>query len=256
MQRLLCALLCASAAADGHGIYCTTQFNWWFTHDPNAEFMLLSLAAPHDPALTVCAMQSNANLLYYEYLARGGKGFPNSGGFDATCTAPGLGLGSFGLPAGGCAFSYPQISNSTCRLKIFGPHVDNELQWCQPNVTGTMRIARGTTGAVNPDHDFSCGEHTDFEVIGTTHTNEPWMDKGILIDVFANTVVNICPVAEITTPQSGKSSTDVVLIAITLAVALVSLVLLCILVARGRYLPESPKLEYKENIELRAAHGM
>ena len=84
----------------------------------------------------------------------------------------------------------------------------------------------------------------------------PCKEHGILIDVFANTVVNICPVAEITTPQSGKSSTDVVLIAITLAVALVSLVLLCILVARGRYLPESPKLEYKENIELRAAHGM
>lgn len=242
---LFFASICARAVADGHGIYCTTQFNWWFSHDPAAMFKLSSLAAPHDPRLTVCEMQSNANLLYFDFVARGGKGLPNPGGFNVACTAPGLGLGNFGIPAGGCAFSYPSVSNSTCRLKIFGPDVDNELQWCQPNITDTMRIARGTIGAVNPDHDFSCGEHTHFDVVGSPHQNDPYMDVDILIDVFANTLVNICSSSSSSSITSTNSSTEVVLLAITLVVTSIALLLLCVVVARGERQPSAPKLEFK-----------
>jgi len=185
--------LFARAAADGHGVFCTTQFNWWFKHDKGAEAKIMGLVWPYGSTygpLSFCQMQFNANQLYYQFKEKGGLGFPNGGGFDKTCTSPDSGVG---VPAGGCAFSYPVIANSTCRLKIFGASETPELQWCQYNLEGTMRVGPGSDGTINPDNNFACNQHTDFEVVGATASNSPYMAKGILFDVFANTLLNICP---------------------------------------------------------------
>ena len=208
-------------AADGHGVFCTTQFNWWFSHDPSAAATLLTLAAPRDPALKLCTMQSNANLLYYEFQARGGLGYPNGGGFDISCTQVDA---SVGVPAGGCAFSYPVVANSTCRLKIFGSHVTDELQWCMSNITSSLRIGPGSDGSLNPDVHLGCGEHTIFDVHGTHYPS--YQAESILFNVFANTLVAICPMSATTVNATNSTMRDGVLVGLLTAVLVITTLLL------------------------------
>merc|ERR1712166_1228454 len=85
---LLLLGLCTTAQADGHGVFCTTQFNFWFANNASAETVLLALAEPYNACLTACNMQTNANAKYYQYKELGGLGYPNAGGFDHTCTTP------------------------------------------------------------------------------------------------------------------------------------------------------------------------
>jgi len=69
-----------------------------------------------------------------------------------------LDMEAFGVPVAACAFAYPGTnlqdtdlglpeeetmfdSGELCRLKLFGHDgVDKELQWCMPNILGTMTV--------------------------------------------------------------------------------------------------------------------
>jgi len=188
---LLLLGLCTTAQADGHGVFCTTQFNFWFANNASAESVLLALAEPYNACLTACNMQTNANAKYYQYKELGGLGYPNAGGFDHTCTTPDSSAGN-AVPAGGCAFSYPVVANSTCRLKIFGADDTKELQWCMTSLTNTMRVGAADNRRHEDDELLSCPEHTAFDITGSTDETNTYELKAVLFDKFANTLVSIC----------------------------------------------------------------
>mmetsp|Transcript_166717 Transcript_166717/g.320089 ORF Transcript_166717/g.320089 Transcript_166717/m.320089 type:complete len:285 (-) Transcript_166717:40-894(-) len=200
-------------SADGHGVYCSTQFNWWYKFAPGAKEKLLTLAAPSNADLSVCDMKDNANALYHQLVEKRGMGLPLGGGMNKKCQdRNGFNIGMWhfgelgGIPAGGCAFSYPDVSHSTCRLKIFGPDEVLELQWCQMSIQTSMKVAKGSDGTSNPDHDLSCEEHTDFEVAGSEEHGDgdkhPYVSRFILMEKFINTLVEM-PDCE----SAAKSST-------------------------------------------------
>jgi hypothetical protein len=202
-------------SADGHGVFCSTQFNWWVKHAPGAQEKLLSLAKNYNDKLTVCDMMHNANAKYHQFVEARGLGLPNGGGNSVVCgPKEDFSIGQWyfgdlgGIPAGGCAFSYPAISHSTCRLKILGPDHEKELQWCQMDIEKTMKIGTGSDGSSNPDKDLSCELHTDFDVVGSENTGKgnelPYVSKWILMNTFINTLVDVPGCSAMVTAQVGS----------------------------------------------------
>ena len=151
-----------------------------------------------------------------------------------------------GIPAGGCAFSYPVVSNSTCRLKIFGKDETRELQWCQNSLTTTMVVGNGTDGTTNPlacpcvgscasDDDWdtlfsfggTCGD--SFSSPSSCETGDTYQNKWILFGLGANTLVEMdtcdSPTASSSSFESGSAWEIAAIILICVTIVLCVLVI-------------------------------
>lgn len=127
-------VLSSFVKADDHGVLCSSQMNAWM-QTTQAEAIVNSLTGK-----SVCEVQEYGNRVYdsFVHLGRGSHhyaGYPmKDSGLNPSCT----GFMAGAVPAGGCAFSYPVFTHSTCRVIVNTTH---ELQWCQTNINATIRIA-------------------------------------------------------------------------------------------------------------------
>ena len=199
-------LLVQCSRTHDHGVLCTAQFNYWYRFAAGAADAVHSLAISAGYGhLSSCEMQSNANDLYTFFLEAGV-------GFNKYCNATGG-----GVPAGGCAFSYPVTAFSTCRLKVFGASESPELQWCMPDLPGTLTVASGTVGlgglvpetGPNPspvctnwtafntfdqastEHEQTCKSQHQCYCTDPSSSTSNFQSSAVLFYTFANTLVDL-----------------------------------------------------------------
>lgn len=202
---LLLQLPVPGVMGNGHGVLCSTQFNFWYVTTPDSFKTIPNLTEGMGP----CEVQAYSDTVYESYVQLGKgtdgyAGYPNAGtGMNAACTeynATTLGPDG-GLPAGGCAYSYAAFTSSTCRIKTNTTH---ELQWCYNDLETTLRLGVTTVPThfvtngdpFSPYNNSVCDEEVKYEqsfdptAYGSAENVQTYLHPRFRL--YASTRLNIC----------------------------------------------------------------
>jgi len=190
---------------DGHGLFCATQFNAWYVRTPQSFAILPNLTEGMDP----CAVQAYSDRVYAAYVALG-KGTDGYAGYPSKETGMNTACTDYdpttigpqgGLPAGGCTYSYPAFTRSTCRIQTNSTH---ELQWCYNDLEASLRLGRTTVPTqfvtsgdpLTPYNNSLCDEEIkDDHAFDESDYGSPAQIQHYLYPrfrLYASTRLNIC----------------------------------------------------------------